>query len=34
MEGENFNSKKTFECSVPFSEIGPAKLTNHGACTN
>ena len=26
--------QKTFECTVPFSKIGPAKLTNHGACTN
>ena len=26
--------KQTFEFSRPHNEIHPAKLTNHGACTN
>ena len=32
--GIEFNFKQSFELSVPFVEIRPAKLTNQSVCTN
>ena len=32
--GVRFQFKQTFECSGPYSEIQPAKLTSHSTCGN
>ena len=32
--GVRFQFKQTFECSGPYSETQPAKLTSHSTCGN